>query len=101
MNKYKSLKELAAVIDKAYMDKYGKKAVYTVIEKRVVPAELRENIGEKREGGYDVTGERMSHEVKHYKRLKRAYKNRGADGVIRYLEKEGFKPDEGLIHKTL
>lgn len=101
MNKYKSLKELAAVIDKVYMDKYGKKMVYTVIEKRVVPAELRENIGEKREGGYDVTGERMSHEVNHYKRLKRTYKKNGADGVIHYLKKQGFKPDEELIRETL
>jgi len=101
MNNYKSLKELAAVIDKAYMDKHGKKAVYTVIEKRVIPAELRENIGQRREGGYDVTGERMSYEVNQYKRLKRAYKKNGADGVIHYLKKCGFKPDEELIHKTL
>ena len=101
MNKYKPLKGLAAVIDKAYMDKYGKKAVYTAIEKRVVPAELRENVGEKREGGYDVTGERMSFEVNHYKRLKRAYKKSGAGGVIHYLKKQGFKPDEDLIRKQL
>ncbi len=101
MNKYKSLKELAAVIDKAYMDKYSKKADNTVIEKRVIPAEFRENIGERREGGYDVTGEKMSHEVNQYKRLKRAYKKGGADGVIRYLEKQGFKPDKELIRKQL
>jgi hypothetical protein len=101
MNKYKQLKELATVIDKAYMRKHGKKAVYTVIEKRVVPAELRPNIGEKREGGYDVTGERMSYEVNQYKRLKRAYKKNVASGVIHYLKKQGFKPDEELIHQTL
>ena len=93
MKNLKLLKDLADVIDKAYMDKHGKKMIYTVIEKRMVPAKF--------EKGYDVTGEKMSYEVNQYKRLKRAYKSNGADGVIHYLKKQGFKPDEELIRKQL
>jgi hypothetical protein len=101
MDRLKLLKELANTIDKAYLDKYGKKMVYTVIEKRAIPAHLRENIGEQREGGYDVSGEKVSYNVNQYRRLKRIHKRKGANGVIHYLKKCGFQPDEKLILDTL
>lgn len=88
------LKGLAEQIDSAYMKKFGKTAIYTTVEKRKVPHDYME-------GRYEMTGERVKHDVNHFRRLKRELYKNGTDGVLHYLRKCGFNPDEKLFNQTL
>lgn len=88
------LKTLAAQIEDIYLDKFGKPAIYIAVEKRKVPKEMRV-------GGFDVTAEKVKHEVNHFRRLKRGFVKQGVDGVCNYLKDQGFVPDKELLSKAL
>ena len=88
------LKGLASQIEKAYLKKYGKPMIYVAVEKRKVPKEMRQ-------GGFDVTAEKVSYEVNHFRRLKRNFVKYGVDGVFDYLKECGFTHDKKLLENLL
>ena len=88
------LKGLAVQIEDAYIKKFGKPAIYIAVEKRKVPKEMRQ-------GGFDVTAEKVKHEVNHFRRLKRGYEKYGVDGVFNYLKSEGFNPTKKTLEIIL
>lgn len=90
----KFLKGLSTQIEKAYLNKFGKPMVYIAVEKRKVPKEMRQ-------GGYDVTAEKVKYEVNHFRRLKRNFVKYGVDGVFDYLKECGFTHDKKLLENLL
>lgn len=103
MNKVQreTLDRLADYIDQSCLRQFGRKMTYIATEKRAIPAELREQVGERREGGYDVTGEKVAYEVNHRRRLKRAYIKHGVNGVIQYARKLGLQPNVSELKQVL
>ncbi len=88
------LKTLSRQIEKVYFDNFGKPDVYIVPEKRKVPKEMSI-------GGFDVTAEKVTYPVNHFRRLKRGFLKQGVDGVCNYLKGQGFKHDKKLLEIIL
>ena len=90
----KFLKGLAKQAEEAYLKKFGKPMIYIAVEKRKVPKPMRQ-------GGFDVTAEKVKYEVNHFRRLKRNFVKYGVDGVFDYLKECGFTHDKKLLENLL
>lgn len=96
------LKGLADQIDNIYVKEYGHKMTYQSIHNTKVSHEdmelANQEYDEEKEYTFKVP---MIHDVNHFRRLKRQLHKNGSDGVIEYLKRCGFNPDEQLLKNAL
>lgn len=99
-NETKALRFLAEEVDNVFIKQKGRKQVYeSILNRKVTPEDLElANADVTIEEGKEYTMKiPMYHEVNHFRRMKKAYKANGANGVYLYLKRQGVLLEKKLI----
>ncbi len=101
-NQRKILKGLANQIDKICVEQNGRKMSYQTIHTTKVSHEDMILANQEPEEGKEYTFDMpMIHDINHFRRLKRQLTKYGYDGVVDYLKRCGFAPDNKLLKEAL
>lgn len=98
----KVLQGLANEIDKLCVEHHGRKMTYHTVHSTPVSHEDMKLANQEPEEGKEYTFDMpMIHDVNHFRRLKRQLVKHGVDGVMDYLKKCGFAPENELLKAAL